>query len=78
MREIDKVSGTFFSKSPAGDTMGKCTVSIQRVPALDAIAKKTHLPMPQRQLPDTADTDRDHNRVATRAATASIRGKGMD
>ena len=42
MREMDKVSGTFFSKSPADDTMGKCTVSIQRVPALDEVNDGFH------------------------------------
>ena len=39
------------------------------------VGKPTNAP---RQLPDTANTDRDHNRVATRATTASIWGKGMD
>ena len=88
MREASPVPRAIFSRGPTGDTVGKCTVRIQRVPSLDAIAKRPHLPMPQHDLPVPANSDSHNDRMAARATQASpggrtprrasIRGKGMD
>ena len=56
--------------------MGKCMVNIQQIPSLDAAtARRAHLPMPRRQLPDPADPNSDNNGEDTLAATHAIRNK---
>ena len=73
MLEANKVSGSFFSKGTSGDTMGRCTVSLQQIPSLDAIARGTHIPMPRHQLPDPADPNGNNNGVDTLAAAHAVR-----
>ena len=45
--------------------MRTCTVNIQRIPSLDTVAKRTHVPVPRHQLPDPADPNGNNNRVDT-------------